>query len=215
MSSGSIQSDGVREAKQARSRETRDKLISALDSLLKEKSFAEIGVAEIAGRAGCAVGSVYRRFENKDAFVPVLLEVTAQRMADRMREMGPLRLSREGDLKGDLEQVAQRAWTVLSGESHLLRLAHQQARMENPVCDTAMPALMDGVRQAIEAALRQRAGDRAEAERKRAARWATYFLITPLMEKALYPDRSPASFLQTSGEEIGREMAALIALRLG
>ena len=87
--------------------------------------------------------------------------------------------------------------------------------MENPVCDTAMPALMDGVRQAIEAALRQRAGDRAEAERKRAARWATYFLITPLMEKALYPDRSPANFLQTGGEEVGREMAALIASRLG
>ena len=35
------------------------------------------------------------------------------------------------------------------------------------------------------------------------------------MEKALYPDRSPANFLQTGGEEVGREMAALIASRLG
>jgi len=215
MSSASIESEGVREAKQARSRKTRDKLIAAMDSLLKEKSFDEIGVAEIARRAGCAVGSVYRRFENKDAFIPVLIELTAQRMGQRMREMGPLRLHRDGSLEADLKEVARRAWTILEAEAHLLRLAHQQSRLENPVCDSAVPAMMDGVRQAIEASLRQRAPEHGESERATAARWAAYLLVTPMMEKALYPDRAPADFLDAGGVEIGRAQAELIAGRLG
>jgi len=205
---------GVREAKQARSKKTRDKLIAAFEALLKEKPFEAIGVADIAKRAGCAVGSVYRRFENKDAFVPVLIELTAARMSERMREMGPIRLRSDSDLEADLKEIARRTWAVLEAEAHLLRLAHARSGGDNPVCDAAVPAMMEGVRQAVEAALRQRAPARAEAERKRAARWAAYLMVTPMMEKALFPDRSPADFLEAGGEEVGRVTAELIAGRL-
>ena len=41
-----------------------------------------------------------------------------------------------------------------------------------------------------------------------------YLLITPMMEKALYPGRAPANFINAGGEEIGRNVAELIAARL-
>lgn len=215
MSSDSSDVSGVREAKQARSRKTRDKLIAALEALLREKSFERIGVAELASRAGCAVGSVYRRFENKDAFIPVLMELAARRMGERMKEMGPIRLHRNGDLKSDLEEVARRTWTILEGEAHLLRCAHIQSRLHDNVDDSAFPAMMAGVRQAIEASLRQRMPDKPEPDRKRLAAWAAYFLATPMIEAALYPDQAPANLIPAGGADIGKTMADLIAMRLG
>ena len=61
-----------RPAIQARSRQTRARLMAALERLLRKKDFDAIGVAELAEEAGVAVGTVYRRFENKEALIPLL-----------------------------------------------------------------------------------------------------------------------------------------------
>ena len=71
---------GAKPALQTRSQQTRDKLVAALERLLRDKAFENISVAEIAREAGVSVGAVYTRFENKDAFIPVL-RVGAQFMA--------------------------------------------------------------------------------------------------------------------------------------
>ena len=60
-------SQGAKPASQARSRATRDRLVAALDGLLREKDFESITIADLAREAGLAVGTVYRRFENKAA----------------------------------------------------------------------------------------------------------------------------------------------------
>lgn len=54
--------------KQERSRRTRDALVAAAWALLQKRPWREISVADIAAGAGCAVGSFYSRFKDKDAF---------------------------------------------------------------------------------------------------------------------------------------------------
>ncbi len=55
-------------AYQQRSRLQRDRLLKAGERVFAEKGFWQAHVADIAKRAGCSVGSFYRRFQDKDAF---------------------------------------------------------------------------------------------------------------------------------------------------
>ena len=73
MDMGEPRADGVdpawaKPAYQQRSRQQRDRLLKAGERVFAEKGFWQAHVADIAKRAGCSVGSFYRRFEDKEAF---------------------------------------------------------------------------------------------------------------------------------------------------
>ena len=55
----------VRAARQARSRETEQRILRALGELLDEKAFDQLSIAEVAARAGVSVGGFYARFASK------------------------------------------------------------------------------------------------------------------------------------------------------
>jgi AcrR family transcriptional regulator len=73
MSDGEPQTESVdpawaKPAYQQRSRQQRDRLLKAGERVFAEKGFWQAHVADIAKRAGCSVGSFYRRFQDKEAF---------------------------------------------------------------------------------------------------------------------------------------------------
>lgn len=53
-------------ALQSRSADTLERILCAAELLLDDREFDEITIAEIAAEAGCAVGTVYGRVENKE-----------------------------------------------------------------------------------------------------------------------------------------------------
>lgn len=71
-------------AYQARSREQRDRLLKAGERAFAEHGFWQAHVADIARRAGCSVGSFYRRFQDKDALFFALQAHMAQRSAENI-----------------------------------------------------------------------------------------------------------------------------------
>jgi AcrR family transcriptional regulator len=60
--------------KQDRSQKTRDRLLAAGFKLLRKRNFDELSVADIAKAAGCAVGSFYLRFADKDQYFLAIAE---------------------------------------------------------------------------------------------------------------------------------------------
>jgi AcrR family transcriptional regulator len=58
---------------QERSRATASRFVDAAMRLLREKTYAELSVAELARAAGRSVGVFYQRFGSKDDFLAVLL----------------------------------------------------------------------------------------------------------------------------------------------
>jgi AcrR family transcriptional regulator len=60
--------------KQSRAQKTRDRLLAAGFKLLRKKNFDELSVADIAKSAGCAVGSFYLRFADKDQYFLAVAE---------------------------------------------------------------------------------------------------------------------------------------------
>lgn len=64
----------LRPGVQARSRRSLERVLAAAESLLSERLFEEVGIAEIARRAGIAVGTAYLRVPSKEALIPALFE---------------------------------------------------------------------------------------------------------------------------------------------
>jgi AcrR family transcriptional regulator len=64
----------VRPAHQARTRAALNRLLDAAEELLAVKGFDEMGIVEIARRAGTSVGGFYRRFRDKDGLLHALHE---------------------------------------------------------------------------------------------------------------------------------------------
>jgi AcrR family transcriptional regulator len=119
---------GVKTAQQERSRQMHQRLVAALERLLKDKPFENISVAEIAKEAGASVGAVYTRFENKDAFIPVLFELYQERHAAYVEETThnapPVTTLRDA-----LQNSMVAGWHFLTSESHLLRAVHLYSRI--------------------------------------------------------------------------------------
>jgi AcrR family transcriptional regulator len=54
---------------QERSRKALDRVMATLEEMLHERQFEKITIAELAERAGTSAGSIYARFEDKDALL--------------------------------------------------------------------------------------------------------------------------------------------------
>ena len=59
----------IRAPSQARSRKTMDQVYRSLDVLLRERTFDQLTIADLANHAGVAVGSIYARFKDKNALL--------------------------------------------------------------------------------------------------------------------------------------------------
>jgi len=64
----------VREPRQARSRETLDRILDAAEALVAEKGFEDATLAEIVARAESSVGAFYTRFQDKEGLLYALYE---------------------------------------------------------------------------------------------------------------------------------------------
>ncbi|MBU0704071.1 MAG: TetR/AcrR family transcriptional regulator [Chloroflexi bacterium] len=64
----------VQVPQQTRSRKTMNRILDVSQSLLEEKGFDELTIAEIVQRANCSVGAFYGRFRDKEALLHALDE---------------------------------------------------------------------------------------------------------------------------------------------
>lgn len=76
-----------RPPQQARSRRTFERLLDAAVALLEEEGLAGVTIPRVAARAGVSTGSIYRRFDDKEALVRTafLRVLEASRIANRER----------------------------------------------------------------------------------------------------------------------------------
>lgn len=82
-----------REPRQARSAATLARVLQAAEEIASSSGLEEMTMTGVAERAGVAVGTIYRRFEDKEqlinALVERMLERREQYVAERLREADP------------------------------------------------------------------------------------------------------------------------------
>lgn len=119
--------------KQGRAIRTRQKLMEALERLLRDREFETLSVQDIAKEADVAVGSVYSHFKDKNAFLEALLDywhsqvetqldaAETQDVAQALNAFGSLRPALLEMVKSVHEQTVQ--------NGHIIRALHTYTRL--------------------------------------------------------------------------------------
>jgi AcrR family transcriptional regulator len=197
---------GIKPVLQKRAEMTRDKLVAAFETLLRDKPFDEITVAEIAKGAGMSVGAVYRRFENKDAFIPVIFDIYAARLLASMGEGEGLEIEPDEGLRSAMRMIARAGWELGVAEAPIIRAAHLYARLRPDLVGAEWDALL----RANTASYRQMLEHFPEVKRRdldAAAQMLAYFFNTALTEKAIYPTEGPAAQMTVDGLDFADAIA--------
>ncbi|MEL7540079.1 MAG: TetR/AcrR family transcriptional regulator [Pseudomonadota bacterium] len=132
--------------KQNRAIRTREKLMSALERLLREHEFENISVQDIAREAGVAVGSVYSHFKDKTAFLEALLEFWRQQVEAQL-EVSESQATRAaflafGSLRASLFEATKAVYLQTKENGHILRAVHTYARLHPDAKDDDWQSLV-------------------------------------------------------------------------
>ncbi len=116
---------------QQRSQEKRDRLINALDTLLREKPFDQITISEIASTAGVSPATIYQRFNRKDAAISILIELYLLRVKQwTASEAGMVHLDQAASLYEALMMIGDSAWRQVDAMGYIMRPAYLYSRLK-------------------------------------------------------------------------------------
>ena len=112
--------------KQARSRETEGRIIGAAIALLREGGLEACNIPAVAETAGCAVGTIYRRFEDKDALLRRVCEVLVTDL--QVSKIVPLHPTREDGVEFVVRTMVHNFIRGLRAEPRLYVALYRFAR---------------------------------------------------------------------------------------
>lgn len=200
-------SQGARKVHQKRSRKTRDKLLNALEKLLKEKDFAEIGVGEIAKKAGVSPATIYRRFDKKEGFIPVLFDLYLERLNEWITSPDAQMDLEDADLRSAMYQVAKVAWAQLQQQTHILRAIYLHGRNHLDLMGTQGDHFEAAMLGATKAIVEYYAHEVTHKDRETAARMLAYYFNTILLERGLFRKQSVSWTDDIPDDDFIREIA--------
>jgi AcrR family transcriptional regulator len=164
---------GLRPPTQQRSREALERVIRASEVLLAKKGYDGFTVAEVCQRSKVSTGSVYARFESKDA---LLLEVQ-RRLIDR--------LTAGASLDDALGMVIRPLAEGLHRERRLLRAFMARATTDPRIGKPGSAASKASSRQ-FKAGVLARRDEIAHPDPDRAADTAFRIIYDPLLQFVMY-----------------------------
>src|SRR5829696_8065582 len=107
---------GLRPPQQRRSRESLERILSAGADVLADRGYDGFTIGEVSRKAKVSVGSVYGRFENKDALVYEIHRRLLERLTPPEIPDDPT-----ADLLSAVEHAVRRLADATDGERALLR----------------------------------------------------------------------------------------------
>ena len=132
--------ESVLPPRQERSQRSQERVLEALESLLQERFFEQITIQDLADEAGVAVGTVYRRFRNKEALLPVLY----QRLDDRLGAWAakvwrgyaePADGTPDGGLRAAIGRLVSAHVRFYRANAPMLRTLYLQARLDGELIE--------------------------------------------------------------------------------
>lgn len=203
----------VHKPKQDRSKDTQEKLLSALESLLEERFFEQITIRDIAQRAELSPATIYRRFQNKEALLPILYERYDHRLGEWASSMWQgNRLKKYGDVNSRIGWVVKEHVRFYKESAPMIRTVYIHNRLHGEISLPELDAprrdiyltLLDPVWKCLE----QKAQSELTGNK---VRCFILILVTTINERFLFDDHKPSSILKLDEKVFVRELT--IALK--
>lgn len=199
---------GAKPAVQNRSRETRDRLLAAMDELLKERAFETIGIGDLAGRAGVSPATVYQRFANKDAAVAILIELYIRTVEAWSRSpKGKVDLDRAATLRDALVAVGLTACRQFDELGYLMRPAYLHSRLRPDLHQDLWESRQRLAVAGFERLLEAYAAEIAPSKLPEAAGVIAYFYNMMFMGRLLHGELRSASGAPSGARGFAEQLA--------
>ena len=169
-------SQGESRPVQARSRQTRAKIVDALATLLDERPMESITMPMIAERAGIAVGTLYGRFDSREALIPVTFEIYEARLLAFMGAEGRIEIDEADGLYSTLKRAVGVAWTFLVANRNLTRAVFAYGRQYPELVGEEWTGYLETAVENMRKLLELYADEIRIDDLDRAARMLTYLL---------------------------------------
>lgn len=200
-------SQGAKKTHQGRSRKTRDKLLKALENLLVENDFADISVQQIALEAGVSAASVYRRFDKKQGFIPVLFDLYLERLNEWVASPDAQTDIEGCTLREALHQLAQTAWRQMEQQTHILRAIYLHGRSHLVLLGERGNQFEAAMLNAMTMIIALYSNDIKKTDHDKAARMLAYYFNNILIERGLFKEQSADWAKGISDSDFAQEVA--------
>ncbi len=200
-------SQGAKKTHQSRSKQTRDSLLKALEKLLETKDFADISVAEIAATAGVSPASVYRRFDKKQGFIPVLIDLYLERLREWSASPGARADIEKCTLRQALHRIAGAGWRQLQQQNHLMRAIYLHGRSHLDLLGTEGDQFESALLVAMQAIIALYAAEITHNDKDKAAAMLAYYFNNIFIERGLFKKQTGAWTENLSDQDFVEEVA--------
>lgn len=190
---------GAHPAKQARSRELRDRLVASGHVLIEQGGFAGTSMADIARAAGCSVGALYMRFRDKEALFQCVAEVSMAQALEAMRQRAAAGRYAQPTLEATIAAVVEDHAGFVAGNKGMIRALYERALQEPRYWTIVRSAGYEMVT-LWTAAIAASAGREHDAAFARQVRIALRYVNSVLVYSALLVE--PPSALLTPQEQL-------------
>ncbi len=194
--------------RQRRSHESLERILDATESLIRERGFDNMTIAEVVQRSGSSVGSIYARFHNKMG----LLQAVQLRYHARVQNDIFAAFSGHHPRDESLQEAVARIVTVLSrhvlSESELFRAFILEAIFDDVVRAQGERTNAQRRDKVVEVLLVHRA-EIKHPDPERAARWSYSTCMALLRERITFGEAAELSG-GFSDEELVAELTSMV-----
>ena len=204
--------DLVHTPKQTRSQDTQERVLKALEELLSERFFEQITIRDLAARTGVSSGTIYRRFKDKEALLPVLYERFDHSISEWAEEFwDDFDLDAETRLGPRIRHLVGKHVVFYTAHAPILRNVYLHMRLHGELSledvDEKRQSLYGDMLQPVLAALATE--NRVEPGVEQ-VKLFLLLLLSSVNERVLFGDLKPARTLQMDDEAFVTELTAAL-----
>ena len=200
----------VRPPRQARARQTLERLLDATEAMLATRPFDAISVAEIVAAAGTSVGAFYARFRDKDALLPALYERYDAWLTARTTCLAAERPWEGRSLSEVADWLAAELVRFFDERRHLMRALALHARLRPEKIDADTRARRKRQTSFLREALLTCRDEIDHPDPERAVDLAIFMAASTCREWILFAEAPHAEATRDTNDELVREVARLI-----
>ena len=202
----------VHTPKQTRSRDTQEKVLQALEEMLSERFFEQITIRDLAARTGVSSGTIYRRFKDKEALLPVLYERFDHSISEWAEEFwDDFDLDTERRLGPRIRHLVGKHVAFYTAHAPILRTVYLYMRLHGELSlkdvDEKRQSLYTQMLEPVLAAL---ASDKRVEPSGDQVKLFLLLLLSSVNERILFADLKPARALQIDDEAFATELTAAL-----
>jgi AcrR family transcriptional regulator len=200
------ENQGVVSAKQARSRQTHQRLVASCVEQLREMTFDRVTIADIARGAGVSVGNFYRRFTSKEAILPDLYREYDRRFAAFESDFRPASDNEPQNLREGVTRVVGAIARFLSENRGLVQALHLHARLRPEI----IPVRSYDDRHGLYARFSELLPDAEPGRASLVGRTVGMLVVSALTEQILYPEHTPAAAAAIETDDFVDELVEVV-----